>query len=68
MRERERLGSLLEMYDSALNELMTLGDPAVDELILRLELWRTAAELELMFEAERGPGLPLAGGPFAKPS
>jgi len=55
MREREQLGSLLEMYDAALKELLSWDDPAVAELIIRLELWRTAAELELMFEAERAP-------------
>jgi len=57
MRERDRLGSLLEMYDTALAELMSWDDPAVADLIIRLELWRTACELELMFSNERGPAL-----------
>ena len=54
MGETERLGSLLEMYGSAIAELMSWHDPGVADLIVRLELWRTAAELELMFVDERG--------------
>ena len=53
VRERERLGSLLEMYDTAIRELMALNDPAVADLVIRLGVWRTAAELELMFVGER---------------
>ena len=53
MRERARLASLLEMYETALEELMSWNDPALNDLVVRLELWRTATELELMFENER---------------
>lgn len=53
MTEPERLGSLLEMYKVAINELMSWNDTRVADLIMRLELWRTAAELELMFADER---------------
>lgn len=53
MVEAERLGSLLEMYESAVAELMSWKDPAVADLIVRLELWRTAADLELMFVDDR---------------
>ena len=53
MGETERLGSLLEMYGSAIAELMSWHDPSVADLIVRLELWRTATELELMFVDER---------------
>ena len=47
--ERERLGSLLECYDSALSELYAWDDKSVSDLIIRLEVWRTAAQLELLF-------------------
>jgi hypothetical protein len=47
--ERERLGSLLECYDRALLELYAWEDKGVSDLIIRLEVWRTAAQLELMF-------------------
>lgn len=53
MHETERLGSLLEMYDAAVAELMSWNDRSVADLIVRLELWRTAAELELLFADER---------------
>ena len=53
VRGEARLASLLEMYETALGELMSWNDPAVNDLIVRLELWRTAAELELIFEQER---------------
>ncbi len=54
MTEPERLGSLLEMYATAIAELMSWNDAYVADLIVRLEVWRTAAELELMFVDERG--------------
>jgi hypothetical protein len=57
VRGHKRLASLLEMYETALRELMSWDDPAVADLIIRLELWRTAAELELLFEAERAAAL-----------
>ena len=47
--ERERLGSLLECYDRALSELYAWDDKGVSDLIIRLEVWRTAAQLELLF-------------------
>ena len=53
MTEAERLGSLLEMYKVAISELMSWNDSRVADLVMRLELWRTAAELELMFVDER---------------
>jgi hypothetical protein len=53
MRETERLGSLLEMYNAAVSELMSWQDPGVADLIVRLELWRTATELEVRFADER---------------
>jgi hypothetical protein len=49
MAERERLGSLLESYDAALAELYGWHDSCVADLIIRLEVWRTAAQLELLF-------------------
>jgi hypothetical protein len=49
MAERERLGSLLESYDAALAELYRWHDSSVADLIIRLEVWRTAAQLELLF-------------------
>jgi hypothetical protein len=57
VRGHKRLASLLEMYEAALGELMSWDDPAVADLIIRLELWRTATELELLFEAERAAAL-----------
>jgi len=47
--EREWLGSLLECYEAALSELYAWEDKGVSDLIIRLEVWRTAAQLELMF-------------------
>jgi hypothetical protein len=47
--EGERLGSLLKCYDMALSELYAWDDKGVSDLIIRLEVWRTAAQLELMF-------------------
>jgi hypothetical protein len=47
--ERERLESLLQSYDSALSELYGWDDKAVSDLIIRLEVWRTAAQLEQLF-------------------
>ena len=47
--ERERLGSLLECYDRALSELYAWDDKALSDLIIRLEVWRTATQLELLF-------------------
>jgi hypothetical protein len=49
MAERERLGALLESYDAALAELYGWRDSSVADLIIRLEVWRTAAQLELLF-------------------
>ena len=49
MGERERLGSLLECYDTALRELYAWDDRRVADLIIRLEVWRSAAQLELLF-------------------
>jgi hypothetical protein len=46
---RERLGSLLKCYEIALTELYSWDDKAVSDLIIRLEVWRTAAQLELLF-------------------
>ena len=58
MDERERLGSLLECYDAALRELYSWSDRSVADLIIRLEVWRSAAQLELMFiEAAPDPEL-----------
>jgi hypothetical protein len=57
MRERERLGSLLESYEAAIGELTAWDDPAVSDLIIRLGVWRAAIELELMFADERKPVL-----------
>lgn len=53
MDDRERLGSLLESYDAALAELESWGDPTLNELVLRLEVWRAATALELEFLAAR---------------
>lgn len=47
--ERERLASLLQSYDGALSELYAWDDKSVSDLIIRLEVWRTAAQLELLF-------------------
>ena len=47
MRGRARLAALLEMYDTALAELVSWNDPAVTDLAVRLGVWRMAAELEL---------------------
>jgi hypothetical protein len=52
--ERERLGSLLECYDSALSELYAWDDKALSDLIIRLEVWRTATQLELLFLEPEG--------------
>lgn len=60
MRERERLGSLLEMYDAAIAELTAWDDPALADLIIRLGVWRAAAELELMFAREGDAALAAA--------
>ena len=60
MRGHARLVSLLEIYDAALTELMSLDDPRVGDLIVRLELWRTAAQLELAFADERENALAAA--------
>jgi hypothetical protein len=49
MNERERLGSLLECYDAALAELYSWRDAGVAELLVRLEVWRSATQLELLF-------------------
>ena len=49
MSERERLGSLLECYRTALAELYALEDAAVADLIIRLEVWQSATQLELLF-------------------
>jgi hypothetical protein len=49
MGERERLRCLLDCYDAALAELYTWHDATVADLIIRLEVWRSAAQLELLF-------------------
>jgi hypothetical protein len=59
--ERERLGSLLQSYDSALSELYAWDDKAVSDLIIRLEVWRTAAQLELLFLEPREQRAPAPG-------
>ena len=55
MGERERLASLLECYDGALAELYSWDDRDVTDLIIRLEVWRSATQLELLFLAESRP-------------
>jgi hypothetical protein len=59
--ERERLGSLLQSYDNALSELYAWDDKAVSDLIIRLEVWRTAAQLELLFLEPREQRAPAPG-------
>ena len=54
--ERERLGSLLQCYETALTELYAWNDKSVSDLIIRLEVWRTAAQLELLFVEPTGTG------------
>ena len=49
MSDREQLGSLVDCYEAALGELYSWDDPSVADLIIRLEVWRSAAQLELMF-------------------
>lgn len=56
MSERKRLESLLECYDGALDELYSWNDRGVADLIIRLEVWRSAARLELMFLDSETPG------------
>ena len=61
MTECERLGSLLECYDAALTELYAWDDKRVADLIIRLEVWRSAAQLELMFADARPDAVATAG-------
>lgn len=64
--ERERLGALLQSYDSALSELYAWDDKAVSDLIIRLEVWRTAAQLELLFLEPARPESRGAGEPAVR--
>jgi hypothetical protein len=47
MRERQRLLALLEVYDTAIEELYVLGDRGFVDLILRLERRRREAATRL---------------------
>ena len=47
MGERERLLTLLEIYDSAIEELYVLGDRGLVDFILRLERRRRDADRRL---------------------
>jgi hypothetical protein len=47
MRERQRLLALLEVYDTAIEELYVQGDRALVDLILRLERRRIQAAEQL---------------------
>ena len=40
---------MLDCYDRALSELYAWDDKGLSDLIIRLEVWRTAAQLELLF-------------------
>ena len=47
MPERQRLESLIEVYDTAIGELYVLEDPVLVDLILRLERRRRDASERL---------------------
>jgi hypothetical protein len=47
MRQRQRLLALLEVYDTAIEELYVQGDRALVDLILRLERRRIQAAEQL---------------------
>jgi hypothetical protein len=55
MGERQRLLALLEVYDTAIEELYVLGDSGFMDLILRLERRRRDAAGRLAAPAPDGP-------------
>jgi len=58
MDERQRLLALLEVYDTAIEELYVLGDRGFMDLILRLERRRREAAAKLSDRAGPGDALP----------